>query len=161
MHQLCVFQARICNKDKGARVAAQRLSNRYYTNKNVECRNCNKTGHLSKNCPEPKVSSTQCTAACTAYTHWWVQALKSTSCVMCVSVFVCVQKSPPCFLCGNPGHLSNECPNRHCNNCGLPGHLYDSCSERAYWHKQCHRCSMTGHFFDVSIASCFICVDLK
>uniref|UniRef100_A0A3B4VJI6 Zinc finger CCHC domain-containing protein 7 n=1 Tax=Seriola dumerili TaxID=41447 RepID=A0A3B4VJI6_SERDU len=105
--------AQIYNKDKGARIVVPRVSNRYYTGKNVQCRNCNKTGHLSKTCPEPK-------------------------------------KLLPCFLCGTPGHVVSECPNKHCNNCGLPGHLFGSCSERAYWHKQCHRCSMTGHFFDVS-----------
>uniref|UniRef100_A0A3Q3KTM9 Zinc finger CCHC domain-containing protein 7 n=1 Tax=Mastacembelus armatus TaxID=205130 RepID=A0A3Q3KTM9_9TELE len=104
-------EAQIYNKDRYARIAVQRVPNRYYTGKNVHCRNCNKTGHLSKNCPEPK-------------------------------------KLSPCFLCGMPGHMVSECPNRHCNNCGLPGHLYDSCSERAYWHKQCYRCRMTGHFFD-------------
>lgn len=76
-------------------------------------------------------------------------------------MYVCVQKLSSCFLCGTPGHLSSQCPSKHCNNCGLPGHLYDSCSERAYWHKQCHRCSMTGHFFDVSIAFCFIRLELK
>ncbi|XP_056228615.1 zinc finger CCHC domain-containing protein 7 [Seriola aureovittata] len=104
-------EAQIYNKDKGARIVVPRVSNRYYTGKNVQCRNCNKTGHLSKTCPEPK-------------------------------------KLLPCFLCGTPGHVVSECPNKHCNNCGLPGHLFGSCSERAYWHKQCHRCSMTGHFFD-------------
>lgn len=104
-------EAQIYNKDKGSRITIQRLPNRYYTSKNVQCRNCNKTGHLSKNCPEPK-------------------------------------KLSSCFLCGTPGHMVIECPNKHCNNCGLPGHLYGSCSERPYWHKQCHRCSMKGHFFD-------------
>ncbi|XP_029361141.1 zinc finger CCHC domain-containing protein 7 isoform X2 [Echeneis naucrates] len=104
-------EAQIYNKDKRARIVVQRMTSRYYTGKNVNCRNCNKTGHLSKNCPEPK-------------------------------------KLLPCFICGTPGHVVSECPNRHCNNCGLPGHLYESCSERAYWHKQCHRCNMTGHFFD-------------
>lgn len=72
-----------------------------------------------------------------------------------------MQKLSACFLCGTPGHLVSQCPNRHCNNCGLPGHLYDACSERAYWHKQCHRCGMTGHFFDVSEATiCCVCQKL-
>lgn len=34
-----------------------RHNNRYYTaDKNVTCRNCDKRGHLSKNCPTPKVN---------------------------------------------------------------------------------------------------------
>uniref|UniRef100_A0AAQ4QFK8 Zinc finger CCHC domain-containing protein 7 n=1 Tax=Gasterosteus aculeatus aculeatus TaxID=481459 RepID=A0AAQ4QFK8_GASAC len=97
----------------GGRVTTLRVAKRYYTDKNVQCRNCSKNGHLSTNCPEPK-------------------------------------KLAPCFLCGNPGHGSNGCPNKHCNNCGLPGHLYNSCSERAHWHKRCERCGMKGHLFDVS-----------
>lgn len=55
-HVRFVFQAQIYNKDKGSRISVFRLPNRYYTDKSVQCRNCNKTGHLSKNCPEPKVS---------------------------------------------------------------------------------------------------------
>lgn len=47
---LCV-QALICNKVGSSR----RTPNRYYTNKTVTCRNCDKLGHLSKNCPAPKV----------------------------------------------------------------------------------------------------------
>lgn len=32
---------------------------RYYTaDKNVTCRNCGRRGHLSKNCPTPKVNAT-------------------------------------------------------------------------------------------------------
>lgn len=32
---------------------------RYYTaDKNVTCRNCSRPGHLSKNCPTPKVNAT-------------------------------------------------------------------------------------------------------
>lgn len=54
---MCVmFQAQIYNKDKDARAIVPQVSNRYYTSKNVQCRNCNKYGHLSKNCPAPKVS---------------------------------------------------------------------------------------------------------
>uniref|UniRef100_A0A3P9KBR2 Zinc finger CCHC domain-containing protein 7 n=1 Tax=Oryzias latipes TaxID=8090 RepID=A0A3P9KBR2_ORYLA len=104
-------EAQIYNKEKSSRTTRQFLPNRYYTGKNIHCKNCNKTGHLSKNCPEPK-------------------------------------KLVPCFLCGAPGHLVIECPNKHCNNCGHPGHLFNSCSEKPYWYKQCHRCSMKGHFLD-------------
>uniref|UniRef100_A0A3B3H6B4 Zinc finger CCHC domain-containing protein 7 n=1 Tax=Oryzias latipes TaxID=8090 RepID=A0A3B3H6B4_ORYLA len=109
-HNNFMFQAQIYNKEKSSRTTRQFLQNRYYTGKNIHCKNCNKTGHLSKNCPEPKLV--------------------------------------PCFLCGAPGHLVIECPNKHCNNCGHPGHLFNSCSEKPYWYKQCHRCSMKGHFLD-------------
>jgi len=68
LNHVC-FQSRIYNRDKSSRVAPLRMSNRYYTSKNMQCNNCNKNGHLSTNCPEPRVSSTQCTAACTAYTR--------------------------------------------------------------------------------------------
>lgn len=143
---LCVLQARIHNKDKGVKSAVQRVSNRYYTSKNVQCRNCNKNGHLSKNCPEPKVCTQQ---------HDHLIFTDDYRCIKLLTVCVCVcaQKLLSCFLCGTPGHPVSQCPNKHCNNCGMPGHLYESCSERAYWHKQCHRCDMTGHFFDVSTKS--------
>ena len=124
------------------------VSNRYYTGKNVHCRNCNRTGHLSKNCPDPKVSFPSVPGC--VLSLYLVSADVKLLPVLCM--LVCVQKLVPCFLCGTPGHLASECPNKHCNNCGQPGHLFNSCSEKAYWHKQCHRCSMTGHFFDVSTA---------
>lgn len=108
-------EARICNKDKGARVAAQRLSNRYYTNKNVECRNCNKTGHLSKNCPEPE---------------------KSPPCFLCGNPGHLSNECPNrhCNNCGLPGHLYDSCSERaywhkQCHRCSMTGHFFDACPE--------------------------------
>ncbi|KAM9313930.1 zinc finger CCHC domain-containing protein 7 isoform 2-T4 [Pholidichthys leucotaenia] len=104
-------EAQIYNKSPGARIVKQQMSNRYYTDKNVHCRNCDKMGHLSKSCTVSK-------------------------------------KTSPCYLCGFPGHLASQCPNKYCNNCGLPGHHYGYCSEKPYYYKQCFRCNMKGHYLD-------------
>ncbi|XP_071779360.2 zinc finger CCHC domain-containing protein 7 isoform X1 [Centroberyx gerrardi] len=146
-------EAQICNKDKGARMPVHRLSNRYYTDKNVTCRNCNKTGHLSKNCPTPK---------------------KVASCFLCGTpghqVVECPNKH--CNNCGLPGHLYESCSERaywhkQCHRCGMTGHFFDACPEiwRQYHittkagppKKQegedmgrtppyCYNCSRKGHF---------------
>lgn len=70
----------------------QRLSNRYYTAKNVQCRNCNKNGHLSKNCPEPKVSTPRwrCEKKC----KWF---LKAPHCFLSVCVCLCRSCQPASF----------------------------------------------------------------
>ena len=52
---LCVSQAQISNRDKNQ--PFRRVSARYYTDKNVTCINCNKIGHLSKSCSEPRVDT--------------------------------------------------------------------------------------------------------
>lgn len=87
---MSVFQAQIFNRDKGARFAVQRVPNRYYTGKSVQCRNCNKMGHLSKNCPEPKVS--------TAYSHRWTHVCTTANCVMYWCVCVCRSCCPASFV---------------------------------------------------------------
>ncbi|KAM3864860.1 zinc finger CCHC domain-containing protein 7 [Diretmus argenteus] len=145
------MEAKIYNKDKGARVAVHRMSYRYYTDKNVTCRNCNKTGHLSKNCPTPKV----------------------LSCFLCGTrghlVIDCPNKH--CNNCGLPGHLYESCCekaywNKQCHRCGMTGHFLDTCPE--IWRQYhmttkagppekrkedlgrtppyCYNCSKKGHF---------------
>ncbi|GLD66431.1 zinc finger CCHC domain-containing protein 7 [Lates japonicus] len=108
-------EAQIYNKDRGARVATQRLSNRYYTSKNVHCRNCNKTGHLSKNCPEPK---------------------KLSACFLCGTPGHLAVECPSkhCNNCGLPGHLYESCTERaywhkQCHRCSMKGHFFDACPE--------------------------------
>ncbi|KAK1792532.1 hypothetical protein P4O66_012470 [Electrophorus voltai] len=135
----CVrVQAQIINKD----VTPRRLSNRYYTNKTVTCRNCNKLGHLSKNCPTPK-------------SHW---------------VKFCPNR--PCSNCFVPGHSYDTCLERpywhkRCHRCTMAGHFANACPEiwRQYHltiaggppvkavHPQasrspayCYNCSKKGHF---------------
>uniref|UniRef100_A0A1A7XGQ8 Zinc finger CCHC domain-containing protein 7 n=1 Tax=Iconisemion striatum TaxID=60296 RepID=A0A1A7XGQ8_9TELE len=144
-------EALIYNKDRGHRFMVQ-VSNRYYTGKNVHCRNCNKTGHLSKNCPEPK---------------------KLSPCFLC-SITSHQSRDCPnkhCNNCGQPGHLFESCSERaywhkQCYRCNMKGHVLDACPEiwRQYHMttksglpvKQqardkgqsayCYNCSRRGHF---------------
>ncbi|XP_041789409.1 zinc finger CCHC domain-containing protein 7 [Chelmon rostratus] len=117
-------EARIYNKDKGA---VQRMSNRYYTSKNVQCRNCNRNGHLSKNCPEPK---------------------KLLTCFLCGTQGHPASQCPNkhCNNCGLPGHLYEACSERvywhkRCHRCNMTGHFFDACPE--IW-RQYHISTKTG-----------------
>ncbi|XP_051240938.1 zinc finger CCHC domain-containing protein 7 isoform X2 [Dicentrarchus labrax] len=120
-------EAQIYNKDKGAKIVVQRLSNRYYTSKNVQCRNCDKNGHLSKNCPEPK---------------------KLLACFLCGTpghlAIQCPNKH--CNNCGLPGHVYESCNekaywHKQCHRCSMPGHFFDACPEiwRQYHITACTR----------------------
>ncbi|KAM8880299.1 zinc finger CCHC domain-containing protein 7 isoform 1-T2 [Spinachia spinachia] len=145
-------EAQIYNR--GARATTLRVAKRYYTDKNVQCRNCNKNGHLSTNCPQPK---------------------KLPPCFLCGNPghgpSGCPNKH--CNNCGLPGHLYNSCSerahwNKRCERCGMKGHLFDACPE--IWRQYhvttevgtptslrpdkrggrqpayCYNCSMKGHF---------------
>ncbi|XP_061627245.1 zinc finger CCHC domain-containing protein 7 [Phyllopteryx taeniolatus] len=120
-------EAQILNKDKRARSAISRVANRYYTDKNVHCRNCDKTGHLSKNCPDPK---------------------KLPVCFLCGDPGHMSSKCPfkHCNNCGLPGHLYDSCSERayyhkRCHRCGMTGHFFDACPE--IW-RQYHISTKTG-----------------
>ncbi|XP_064190560.1 zinc finger CCHC domain-containing protein 7 isoform X3 [Anguilla rostrata] len=143
------LEAQISNEGLGPR----RVSNRYYTSKNVTCRSCNKIGHLSKNCPNPR-KPPSCTL-CSSQTH-----LKKT----------CPNRH--CSNCSLPGHCHDDCLERaywhkQCHRCGMTGHFYDACSDiwRQYHlttkqgpiqtpdvldaHRSpayCYNCSRKGHF---------------
>ncbi|KAM3623082.1 uncharacterized protein V6R79_006634 [Siganus canaliculatus] len=146
-------EAQIYNKERGTQMAAQRLSNRYYTMKNVQCRNCNKTGHLSKNCPEPK---------------------RVSPCFLCGFTGHIVNQCPNrhCNNCGMPGHFYDSCMekayyHKQCHRCNMKGHFFDACPEiwrqyhittkpglpveqrgkdRVQNPAYCYNCSKKGHF---------------
>ncbi|XP_077426960.1 zinc finger CCHC domain-containing protein 7 [Vanacampus margaritifer] len=120
-------EAQIFNKDKRGRTPTFRLSNRYYTDKNVNCRNCDKMGHLSKNCPEPT---------------------KLPVCYLCGDPNHMSSRCPNkhCNNCGLPGHLYECCSEMHfyhkkCHRCGMTGHFFDACPE--IW-RQYHISTKTG-----------------
>nr|XP_060619729.1 zinc finger CCHC domain-containing protein 7 [Anolis sagrei ordinatus] len=109
----------ISDKDLEAQIGnyvAVRRNNRYYTlDKNVTCRNCDKRGHLSKNCPDPK---------------------KIPPCCLCAQRGHLQNSCPArfCLNCCLPGHCSRECLEReywkkHCNRCAMRGHYADACPE--------------------------------
>ncbi|KAK3523035.1 hypothetical protein QTP86_012184 [Hemibagrus guttatus] len=95
----------VSDKDKEAQifnrgVGSRRVSNRYYTEKTVTCRSCNKLGHLSKNCPTPK------------------------------GHFMKTCPSRYCSNCALPGHLYDNCLERaywhkRCHRCAMTGHFAD------------------------------------
>ncbi|XP_015271939.1 PREDICTED: zinc finger CCHC domain-containing protein 7 [Gekko japonicus] len=147
----------ISDKDLEAQIGnyvTVRRNNRYYMpDKNVTCRNCDKRGHLSKNCPTPK---------------------KVPPCCLCAERGHLQNNCPArfCLNCCLPGHFSRECIERtywskHCNRCAMRGHYADACPE--IWRQYhlttrpgplrktssfsehsapvyCYNCSQQGHY---------------
>ncbi|XP_048851966.1 zinc finger CCHC domain-containing protein 7 [Brienomyrus brachyistius] len=116
------IMAQISNRRPGARYT----TNRYYNDKTVTCRSCNKLGHLSKNCRQPKLPS----------------------CLLCGNQGHFQQKCPRrhCANCGRPGHGYKDCVERaswtkQCYRCAMPGHFHDECPE--IW-RQYHLTTKTG-----------------
>ncbi|XP_076873678.1 zinc finger CCHC domain-containing protein 7 [Brachyhypopomus gauderio] len=122
----------ISDRDKEAHIlnkgaTSRRPSNRYYNKKTITCHNCNKVGHLSKNCPNPK--KLQCCSLCGHQGHW----LKS-----------CPNR--PCSNCFLPGHSYDSCLERpywhkHCHRCSMTGHFINDCPEN--W-RQYHLTTAVG-----------------
>ncbi|XP_024119093.1 zinc finger CCHC domain-containing protein 7 [Oryzias melastigma] len=124
-------EAQIHNKDRTSRTARQ--PNRYYTENNFHCRNCNKTGHLSKNCPKPK---------------------KLVPCFLCGNLGHLGVECPNkyCSNCGQPGHVFDTCSEKRywykqCHRCSMKGHFFDGCPE--IWRQYHHTVSTVAHFFMV------------
>jgi hypothetical protein len=131
-----------------------------YRNSGPKCHNCNKSGHMQRNCPEPQ---------------------KPTICTMCSDVGHRAEHcfNQICLQCGSPdGRYERPC--RHCLNlaaeycrqCGMPGHMVAACPDN--WrrfhatidptaeapvqpaedcHKAaidtfCYNCGKKGHYLD-------------
>nr|XP_030113878.3 zinc finger CCHC domain-containing protein 7 [Taeniopygia guttata]XP_030113879.3 zinc finger CCHC domain-containing protein 7 [Taeniopygia guttata] len=110
----------ISHKDLEAQISnyggVRHSSMRYYRgDKSVTCRNCQRPGHLSKNCPTPK---------------------KAPPCCLCAGRDHLQHSCPArfCLNCCLPGHCFKECLeraywNKHCNRCDMKGHYADACPE--------------------------------
>ncbi|XP_058158074.1 zinc finger CCHC domain-containing protein 7 isoform X2 [Dasypus novemcinctus] len=110
----------ISDKDVEAQIGNNRSfgrwTHRYYTaNKNVTCRNCDKCGHLSKNCPFPQ---------------------KVRACCLCSErghlQYACPARF--CLDCSLPMSSTHRCLERHswrkrCDRCDMIGHYADACPE--------------------------------
>lgn len=66
-------------------------------------------------------------------------------------MFVFLQKSPTCVLCGIQGHIQRDCPGRPCPHCGLTSHGLNPCRVPPVWKQHCQRCGAMGHLTDVSL----------
>nr|XP_012624562.1 zinc finger CCHC domain-containing protein 7 [Microcebus murinus]XP_012624563.1 zinc finger CCHC domain-containing protein 7 [Microcebus murinus]XP_012624564.1 zinc finger CCHC domain-containing protein 7 [Microcebus murinus] len=110
----------ISEKDIEAQIAnnrsPRRLAQRYYTdNKNVICRNCDKRGHLSKNCLAPR---------------------KLRPCYLCSKIGHSMDFCPSalCVNCSMPTRFGHKCLfpnswNQECDRCHMQGHYTDACPE--------------------------------
>ncbi|XP_060581426.1 zinc finger CCHC domain-containing protein 7-like isoform X2 [Ruditapes philippinarum] len=105
----------ICREDSYRDlISATKGRGRYY--KPIKCHNCDKEGHLSKNCPQPK---------------------KVTVCIMCSEPGHMSRTCPQsmCFNCQEPGHDSKQCtyPRRSfqytCFRCNMRGHDQSRCPD--------------------------------
>ncbi|XP_076451170.1 uncharacterized protein LOC143287037 [Babylonia areolata] len=91
-------------------------TSRYYSKKDIRCRNCDKEGHLSKNCPVPK---------------------KKPNCGLCGMEGHLMNRCTNrlCFNCSQPGHRGFECPLpkrrcfARCSRCQRIGHAEDQCPD--------------------------------
>ncbi|XP_068941357.1 zinc finger CCHC domain-containing protein 7 isoform X2 [Petaurus breviceps papuanus] len=148
----------ISDKDLEAQISNKRSSGRragryYSTDKNVTCRNCEKRGHLSKNCPVPQKIRACCLCAERGHLQYDCPAR------FCLDCFL-----PACY-----SHKCLERPSwkKHCERCDMKGHYADTCPEiwrqyhlttkpgppkrpQTYFGRSalvyCYNCSRKGHY---------------
>ncbi|XP_075823423.1 zinc finger CCHC domain-containing protein 7 [Microtus pennsylvanicus] len=155
----------IIDKDIEAKIGNSRSSgrwtNRYYSaDKNVTCRNCDKRGHLSKNCPLPQKVRPCCLCSERGHFQHACPARFCSDCSLPVpSMHRCLEKSPwrkRCGRCDMTGHYADACPEIwrqyhlttkpgpprrpktpsgqsalvYCYNCAQEGHYGHECTER-------------------------------
>ncbi|XP_005382943.1 PREDICTED: zinc finger CCHC domain-containing protein 7 [Chinchilla lanigera] len=155
----------ISDKDVEAQIgnnkSSGRWTRRYYSaNKNVTCRNCDKCGHLSKNCPLPQKVRACCLCSERGHLQYACPARFCLDCSLPVSsTHRCLERSSwrkRCDRCDMIGHYADACPEIwrqyhlttkpgppkkpntpsgqsalvYCYNCAQKGHYGHECTER-------------------------------
>lgn len=109
----------ISDKDIEAKIgnnrSTGRWTNRYYSaNKNVICRNCDKRGHLSKNCPLPQKVRPCCLCSERGHLQYGCPARFCLDCSLPMSsTHRCLERSSwkkRCDRCDMTGHYADACP---------------------------------------------------
>ncbi|KAM6183028.1 zinc finger CCHC domain-containing protein 7 [Erethizon dorsatum] len=155
----------ISDKDVEAQIGNNRSSGRwtrryYSANKNVTCRNCDKCGHLSKNCPLPQKVRACCLCSERGHLQYACPARFCLDCSLPISsTHRCLERSSwrkRCDRCDMIGHYADACPEIwrqyhlttkpgppkkpktpsgqsalvYCYNCAQKGHYGHECTER-------------------------------
>ncbi|XP_006538049.1 zinc finger CCHC domain-containing protein 7 isoform X3 [Mus musculus] len=155
----------ISDKDIEAKIdnnrSSGRWNNRYYSvNKNVTCRNCDKRGHLSKNCPLPQKVRACCLCSERGHLQYGCPARYCLDCSLPMSsnhrCFERLSWRKRCDRCDMIGHHADACPEIwrqyhlttkpgppkkpktpsgqsalvYCYNCAQKGHYGHECTER-------------------------------
>ncbi|XP_045152569.1 zinc finger CCHC domain-containing protein 7 isoform X2 [Echinops telfairi] len=149
-------EAQICNNRSSGR-----WTQRYYSaNKNVTCRNCDKCGHLSKNCPLPQKVRSCCLCSERGHLQYACPARYCLDCSLPMSSgHRCFERSSwrkRCARCDMIGHYADACPEIwrqyhltttpgppkkpktpsrpsalvYCYNCAQKGHYGHECTEK-------------------------------
>ncbi|XP_003470755.2 zinc finger CCHC domain-containing protein 7 [Cavia porcellus] len=155
----------ISDKDVEAQIGNNRSSGRwtrryYSADKNVTCRNCDKCGHLSKNCPLPQKVRACCLCSERGHLQYSCPARFCLDCSLPMSsTHRCLERSSwrkRCDRCDMIGHYADACPEIwrqyhlttkpgppkkpktpsgqsafvYCYNCAQKGHYGHECTER-------------------------------
>ncbi|XP_042192447.1 zinc finger CCHC domain-containing protein 7 [Callorhinchus milii] len=146
----------ICDKDLQSQVTNRFRRNiqRYYVeNQNVHCRNCNKRGHLTLNCPSPKKWPACCLCGVRGHLQRYCPERYCTNCNMPGHCFQkCIEGAywkKQCRRCDMAGHYSDACPEiwRQYHVTTKPGPIVNGRSDTVRMRNiYCYNCSRRGHY---------------
>ncbi|MEQ2217609.1 hypothetical protein XENOCAPTIV_016524 [Xenoophorus captivus] len=93
------------------------------------CYNCHRSGHISRDCKEPRKEREQLCYTCGKAGHMARDCDHANE-----------QK---CYSCGGFGHIQKLCDKVKCYRCGEIGHVAVHCSKAS--ETNCYNCGKAGH----------------